>query len=445
MGVALNICMLRQKKFIYYCIASFLFISLIPLSEPYEGAQIQSRNLGEASDWWDLAAPIIPYVFRIDTQNEWGVFYGIILFFVALFFKKILEIYVLSRTQFLFFLLVFYLTAIFVFRGGRDGIAFALILFGLYMVQNLQTVKKYKFTKSVFIFFVFYIALSFKIALLPLIVIGLYIYISNKVRGKILFFSSIVFLIVASVLFMNSTQLISKYTKINKTFPAQQVMFYDLVSAYCWSSNKDVHKFVSNSLIIHNNYGSISQDICKNLSPNGWDTLHSKDSLKSGNSLINKISSDDSNKFDELQKAWLTYIYKYPKVYFEVKSNFVGQVLFMNNAYELGYPIFNLEYSNLPEVFRSILLLPSKILDYVYALTYFFALCFCIITLIRRQVFRSSMLILPIGVITNLVSFVADNGRYAIPYILLFWILFLCQSLKASVGGGMDLQSRGKL
>jgi hypothetical protein len=363
---------------------------------------------------------------------------------VVLFFKKILDVYVLTRTQFLFFLLVFYLTSVFVFRGGRDGIAFALILFGLYMVQSLQTKKKYKFTKSVFIFFIFYIAFSFKIALLPLIVIGLYIYISNKARGKLLFLSSTVFLIVASILFLNSNQLVSKYVKIDKTFPAQQVMFYDLVSAYCWSINKEAHKFVEDSLIIHNNNGLINQDICKNLSPNGWDTLHSKNFLKNGDLLINKISPNDSSKFNELRRAWITYIYKYPNAYLEVKSNFIGQVLFMNNAFELGDPIFSIKSGSLPEVVRTILLFPSKILDYAYALTYFFALGFCLIILMQRHVIRSSMLILPIGILTNLISFVADNGRYAIPYILLFWIVFLCQSLKAS-GGEMDLRSRGTL
>ena len=92
MRLPLNIDRLKQKKFIYYFIAFLIFISLIPLSEPYEGAQVQSNNLREASDWWDLASPIIPYIFRIDTQNEWRVFYGIILFFVTLFFKKILEV-----------------------------------------------------------------------------------------------------------------------------------------------------------------------------------------------------------------------------------------------------------------------------------------------------------------------------------------------------------------
>lgn len=446
MRLPLNIDRLKQKKFIYYFIAFLIFISLIPLSEPYEGAQVQSNNLREASDWWDLASPIIPYIFRIDTQNEWRVFYGIILFFVTLFFKKILEVNVLSKTQFLFFSLVFYLTAVFAIRGGRDGIAFALILFGLYMVQNLQSENKYRFSKSVFIFFIFYVAFSFKIALLPLIVIGLYIYNSNKFRKKLLFFGSVVFLIVASMLFLTSSQLVSKYTKINKTFPAQQVMFYDLVSAYCWSIDKEVHKFVDDSLVIHNDNGLINQDICKNLTPNGWDTLHSKDSLKSDNLLINKISANDSSKFYELQKAWITYIYKYPKVYFEVKSNFIGQVLFMNNAFERGDPIFSVESETLSGVFRSILLSPSKILDYVYASTYFFALGFCLVMLIQRRIIGSSIIILLIGMITNLLSFVADNGRYALPYILLFWIVFLCQSLKASVGDrSIYLRTKGTL
>ena len=223
-------------------------------------------------------------------------------------------------------------------------------------------------------------------------------------------------------------------------------MFYDLVSAYCWSIDKEVHKFVDDSLVIHNDNGLINQDICKNLTPNGWDTLRSKDSLKSDNLLINKISANDSSKFYELQKAWITYIYKYPKVYFEVKSNFIGQVLFMNNAFERGDPIFSVESETLSGVFRSILLSPSKILDYVYASTYFFALGFCLVMLIQRRIIGSSIIILLIGMITNLLSFVADNGRYALPYILLFWIVFLCQSLKASVGGrSIYLRTKGTL
>jgi hypothetical protein len=277
---------------------------------------------------------------------------------------------------------------------------------------------------------VLFIAANYKIALVPLIGFGLFVIYQTHNN---LFYSSIQFILfvfIAPVLIFGVRNELGKILEIRQAYPEQQIMFYDLASAYCWTSDPMVRKFSSKALENFTNTGYINEKFCSNLRPYGWDSLHSPlDTSVETNIFVQKIQYEDNIKFTKLKNYWLNYIVHHPKSYVEIRSNFLGQILSMNNAFTRGEPLLDLTTNSLTQLIRSLVLLPAKILDNFFITTYFFAIIFLTMSVFFLRNAILPYLILLLGLVASLLSFVADNGRYVIPYLLLFWILLLTKQI----------------
>jgi len=420
---------LNYRISILFLVVLFLILFIVPTIGPYEGAQIEIKSFQKLSNWWDLSSPLIPYFLNINSKFDWILFYSFLIFLILKSFIKSFIIENLNKKQFFGFLSLFYLSSIFSIIGGRDGIAFALIIYALSNLYKLDRNSNY-ILKIVMNYFILFIAANYKIALVPLIGFGLFVIHQTHDNLFNTSFKFILFVFVAPVLIFGVRNELTKILEIRNAYPEQQVMFYDLASAYCWTYDPEVRKFSSKALENFTNTGYINEKFCSNLKPYGWDSLHSpSDSSVETNILVQKIEYDDNIKFTKLKSHWLNYIVHYPKSYVEIRSNFFGQILSMNNAFTRGEPLLDLTTNSLAQLIRSLVLLPAKILDNFFITTYFFAITFLTLSVFFLKKCILPYLILFLGLVASLFSFVADNGRYVISYLLLFWIMLLANQI----------------
>lgn len=420
---------LKYRKYLLILIFLSLIIFVVPTIEPYEGSQTEIKSINKFSDWWDLSSPLVPFIFSVNSKIEWIIFYSFLLFLILKSFIKFFEFEALTKIQFLGFLGLFYLSSIFSIIGGRDGIAFALIFYALSNLYKLNRNKNYIMIVTINSLILF-IAANYKIAAVPFIGIGLFVITHLH---KNIFFTSlkfVFFVLIIPVLVIEVRNELGKILEIPRTYPEQQIMFYDLAGAYCWTTDPKVREFSSKALLNFTNTGYISETFCSNLKPYGWDSLHSTlGSSVENNLLVQKIKSGEYSKFNRLNNYWVNYIMRYPKSYAEIRSNFLGQILSMNNAFKRGEPLLYLSTNSITQSIRSVLLLPAKILDYFLITTYFFAIAFLALRVFGLKKYVAPYLVLFLGLVVNLFSFVADNGRYVVSYLLLFWILLLVDQI----------------
>lgn len=406
-----------------------IVVIIIPNVNPYEGSQMSTSEIKSTTDWWDVASPTIPRLLGLEENFiKWHIFQFFVLLSAAYGFRKLLSVDKNFRViHQVFYLIISYLVLTYSVLGSRDGIALSLILLGIALVtKTKQNSYLIIYIKLVLATIALLLASQFKVASVIIISFLVFITIAKPwlKRSQLLLFGLVSFVVLPWAA-LELDNWLTETIQIQRAYPEQQVMLYDLAGVGCWSTSEPAMDFAKNALGEFIEKSISDGQLCQYLVPYGWDSLK-KYTVQDDNSRQLMPTADES-KFLNLQRNWTDLLLKFPKDWVEFKTNVMGQVLFMSNFYDRTGNFIDIKKNEQPVTF-TLFLLPAKLLDKLFFLTYFFALSFIVASKTFYKSIRidsSAVFILAVGVVVNILTYVADNGRYSLPYVLLFWALVL--------------------
>lgn len=427
-----NIIMSFAGKFLKKAIPYVPFFVFFPFSvtpDPYEGSQTSLLQYQRMTDWWGNLAPVAPKLLNLEDWKSWLLFYFVVAFLGFIGLKRLLSLRQEQNYKIrLFRIFIYYLSLLFICQGSRDGIFFALSIFGLSYLLNLQDSKKFtlqSLSGIALASLMMSLGALFKIPIVPIILFAILILLHQIKKKRLsiyLIFTSIACCI--SIMTFLGDNYLNKTFKIDNSYPQQQVMFYDLTGISCWSASTGARLFAENKIENFLKLKSEKRIICSSLTPNGWDTLRLPYIDSSIEPPLIIVSTNDSGNYELLRNGWITTIRKYPKEWLGFKINLLGQSLVMSNAFSRGKSILNLDWSGLIAILRSTFILPAIILDDLYFLT--LAAAFVHLFLVSLQTNDKKQLLhfgfLLVSLMLTSITFVANNGRYVVTILLLYLV-----------------------
>lgn len=222
----------------------------------------------------------------------------------------------------------------------RDGIQFSLILLGISTLiftcrRKLSSLFKLKIFLSIAILTLgstFRPWISLSVAILTLGIIFEYGLI-DAVRFKKI--TTSVLLILITILPVSLELLISNSTKLEKSYPEQQVMIMDLTAAYCWGTSSISGEISANSLMLFSNEReTFLKKICQFYKGDSWVSItkNISPSSKGLTSDFKLISSNEKKTALKVRSNWLSYIINDPITYLQNKLQFGTKVLIAGDS-----------------------------------------------------------------------------------------------------------------
>jgi hypothetical protein len=222
-------------------------------------------------------------------------------------------------------------------------------------------------------------------------------------------------------------------TKVfTKSFPAQQVMLYDIANVYCWSQDEESRNFAAKILDSYRTGNAEGRTLCASAAPYGWDLLRLPWIEWSADTPLKQVSVEDENSYNNLTSDWLELIRIFPEEWLETKVNHIGQVLFMSNVFFAPVDIVDPNLGVL-DVLVWTALLPANILDSLLLTSLGFSFLISILILSRRPILGFITLLVQLtGLVVNSLTFIANNGRYTFFTVLLSILIALHLSFEVN-------------
>ncbi len=231
---------------------------------------------------------------------------------------------------------------------------------------------------------------------------------------------------------------LSKIAKMQSVYPEQQPIILDLAMNYCWGQSESIRKASEQALmgVVRPNYPV--ESVCAATNPFRWDDLHQdpKD-WEFSSPVIRIIDQPQEAKVRKLISDWIYVVIRNPADWLQVRLLFIGPVLFMSNSFvshvdaELDSKPLDLISNALwiPIHFTISLLDKMRITSLFLLFLFQFLLLFRFskneqaeTLIVRKEIYFSICSSIVTLTLANL-TFLAPNGRYVLPYILLNYIL----------------------
>ena len=408
----------------------------------YEGAQVGTKN---RSNWWGAIAPVVPQALGLDSSlASWRLFYSIVLIICYLLLIRIRRVFrqnPLSIQNFLYLFFV-YLAPIYILLNGRDGLLFFLLFVAIISSVTLEKTSKRgekpmrirnirRAFRISWVSLLIAFAALFKLALLPVVLAVfwacLYLLGILRIDIRIIMIVGMIFLSIV----MNEKM--ERFSNLSQSFPEQQVMVYDLAMAYCWSSNEQVRGLAERGISPIRNENRESRIVCGSLTPFGWDNLRFPFITWFADSPLRTIQPTELMIYKDVRKTWINLVTLKTKYWLEIKTNTLGQVLFMSNSLSTFTPSESNDGNAILSTIMRVASKPAQVLDQfrIFSLgaTLFWM---TLIAFYRRQFSIYPLILCVIGILNNLIVYVANNGRYTMSTVLSSIILLILIPLRTS-------------
>lgn len=434
----------RKRQKFYVSIAAIIFLfATFPGKGGLEGGQREILRMDQRSDNWGF---IVPFVYGNwpDLFGQWRfslVFLQLSLFWVGLWFL-LRDSWHFGRRRRLYIVFLVIFSSIFVSQLWRDATLLALATFGFgLLVKSMQLRVSAKVCLLSISVFVLHIAAMFKVLYgIVLGVIFLWLLIQSGLRKLIFFAPSVLIAGSISVLPYFIDKQFSTSHQLVKVFPEQQPIIFDLASSFCWGTSAEFTNAAARGLKIVLRPGMPVEATCASLRPNAWDNLHSNTSNIEWrfSSPLKRITGNQEERIERLRRQWINMIVDNPVDWIQVRMMYLGWTLILSNSFvpQNDSTTWEGALGNINEVLWNGFSLFAEILDKSRASSLFVAFVVVFISLVYsgfsskgvlRRFFSHSrdpiiglvVLLLTTGV--TMVGFVASNGRYVLPYILLVY------------------------
>ena len=422
-------------------------LSTFPGKGGLEGEQREIDSLSNRSDNWGF---LVPWIIG-DWPNVFGNWrYSLVLIQLGVLWTG-LYLFIKSKKigfnpQKVPLFACIYISTIFASQLWRDASLFAFTVLGLGILNtSLRVNRKLRYLLILISLAILIFAAMFK----PVfgVIIGafvLWFFLQEYNLNKKIIFLSLPLLSLMALAPMFIDKSLSNFVGLNKTYPEQQPIIFDLASNYCWGSSDQVVTAASEGLKIVLKKDFPIEATCASLRPNSWDNLHSNPMKWQFSSPLFRITGDDDTKVRQLEKKWMEMIIRNPIDWAQTRFFYLGPTLIMSNSFteqpSLSHDESLAEYINYYS--WKVISYPALILDKSRVTSLGFSLILLILILIWTLKIQSrkaiSIRLIDIyfaislnflTIVMTLISYTANNGRYVLPFILLNY-LFLIRSIK---------------
>lgn len=345
-----------------------------------------------------------------------------------------------------------YFVLVFSSAASRDGTIISFLILGLGLLTKSEF-ESSRIKSIVFLYFGFIIQII-GFALRPwlgLVIAPIYFWIlvkRNLIKkfNKLLILAATIFLVLGPLM---TDQAVKKIYHLNSNYPQQIVMIHDLTATYCWSANEHTALRAEKGLrLIATNKNSLIE-ICQFFRPNTWQGVQgitkNNPTTKGLSVPIKAIGLNDSVTYKNFQKIWISTILADPFTYFQNHLMFSTQVLFSGDSRNLRI-IHNVQdYLSTPNsqkfyaMIAGVFLLPLDIFTSLHLFSP--VITILIIYYFHKKkkfayeqqgyVFPFFCLILIFWILTTVIGFASDNGRYTLGgSVMIYLAMFLHSSGK---------------
>jgi hypothetical protein len=435
----------RNHIILITCVSVFLF-ALFPGKGGLEGDQRDIVGMSNRSDNWGF---IVPFLVG-NWPNFWGhwrfslVVLQLILFWVGLWLllkrswdknNRGMKIVIIGFTFF---------SSIFVSQLWRDATLLGLSTFGLGLLSKASSCRSnYKYALIFSSLLMLHFAAMFKV--LYGTILGfffLWILIQDQVKRRFFIFPSLAIAIsLAFTPYLLDKQL-TKIAGLQKVFPEQQPMIFDLASSYCWGPSDQLVADAAKGLELVKRPGFPLQSICASLRPTSWDNLHSSPYQWQFNSPIIRITGDQEDKVTQLRNKWISMIINNPIDWAQVRLMYLGWTLTLSNSFvpQNDSNTWGGLVGELNKVVWSGIYNFASAVDKLRLSSILWALLIILVLILRAALislgnkrefyFHARDQFVAVGVLLGttgltIFGFVASNGRYVLPYVLLTYLMLL--------------------
>ena len=429
---------------IYFLITLVNLIVVFLSRGPIEGDARQFDEHVKGSDWYGPLPPLLYGRWPINGEN-WDLTLSLVqvLSFCIGFFLLInlsaLHFRLLEATL---QLCIYWVGMVFCSQLWRDSSLLAFMILGFGLIRfNLRFHKRFRHFYFAIGLALILFASTFKFIFAPIISLLLLLYLRKEVR-----FDRKMILVLITLVLSTSfvpylvNKSLSNWMSLEKSFPEQQPIIFDITSIYCWGSSPESNALAIKALSVLKKPNYPDPVICSSLEPTGWDTLRTDRPLWEYSSPLRPLTNEKDVRI--LIQDWLDLIVNYPQEYIEIKFIQSTQVLSMANA--LGpRTTRNLEFlsenSNVNYLIEFLTKLP-RMLDKLRVFSLAFLFVIVLLTLLsfshthkvsflkalkqEMELFLLlSCIMFQVGLTT--ISFVSNNGRYSLPFVVMEYIYFL--------------------
>jgi hypothetical protein len=428
----------KLQAVIFWILILLVVIGIYP-GTGGEGGQRDLVGLDQKTDWWNFGTAalyglwpngLLPWAYTLTIIQL--IIYAVGVYLIAKSFNPGANQKILTGISLI--------GALFVCQLWRDATLFSIQTLSIGLVAQLKTLKH----RTDFIIVLLALSLNlisglFKPIFAPIGVLIFFLVVATKTRNsgykKLI---AVCVLLFAPVPFAADRQL-NKTFDLVKSYPDQQVYIYDLAKLYCWGFSPDTvlesKKALKPLLTSPDNF----EAVCASLSPTGWDALRVRIPEVSSSPALQPLVSAQGIELHNLRESWIQIIAAKPIDWLMTKTSDGAQVLFMANAFHM--PGLYAEDSE-SWILKSgnwliqALLLPILILDKIRFFSIGFTLFIGALLVYfnrTRSNFslpkeRALFAFLTLNVITlgfATLAFIANNGRYVLPYMFLSYFYLL--------------------
>lgn len=336
-------------------------------------------------------------------------------------------------------------------QQSRDGTLFAFVFFGIALLNRNQQDNSlsmghfYEFLAYSFIVF----GLSFRPWLSPavlLLVIVMKVRI-QKLKGLISLGSLAIFVTILCAPIVTEAYS-SHFLKTSSRYPFQLVIIHDLTSTACLAANTNSINSAIQGLSPLSNSSNLSGTLCQFYRPNTWQAVANKNSDDdTTRNLIEPIRlTSSAEEFHTLRSNWASLILSDIRSYLQIKFMLSSQVIFASQtklSFDINSEIAESVPSNLSQLLTRILkvlMIPWFISSQLYLITpgmfliFFFSFRRWLSVYVDSQVILYLILSSAIvSLVSTVLLFVSDNGRYLTPILLLCYFLLILPKSRVKV------------
>ncbi len=404
-----------------------------------EGSQREIAGLEDKIDWWNFSTAFL-YGYWPTTFNNWQ--FTLTILQMSCYALGIYSFYKLlsSHRYKVFFLIPAVIGGYFVMQLWRDASLLSFSVLALSLVADLgrKSIANQTFRIGASLTLLVLSSL-FKPVFAPLLFLVLFLMIHTKFKTKLIKLIAFFCILLSSLLPVFLDRQLSLMAGLNKSYPEQQVFIYDLSKMYCWGFSPSVIEKSKEALEPLMTSADSSEAICASLSPTGWDSLRVSSQEVNASPALRTLSENEASELATLRSNWIGLIVQSPMEWLLVKVSDVAQVLTMANAFHMP-GIFQNPSDNffvlLGDILLKVLLLPIQILDKFRLLSMGAGFLIGFVLLYwnkqrselsqnRQAIILNFLLINSLTVSLATLAFIANNGRYVLPYLLVSYLYLI--------------------
>lgn len=435
---------LNKTRVSIFILTLIIAISVYPGKTALEGDQRNLLSPAERTDNWGFLTVFI--------YGEWPNLFGNWRYTLILFqlFMSVLGFLLLTDDltfrnvkQFCLFYLLFFVSVMFSIQLWRDSSLYSFSLFGFGVINFAH---KRTGQLKVMLFLIGGASLIFASMFKPflsLAIVPLLYWLLWQKKGEFSKKAKLLKVAALSIFILAPTILNSNFSSLmhlKRVYPEQQPIVLDLAMNYCWGTSEAIRNSAESSLttLVRPNYPI--ETVCAATNPFRWDDLHQDPKTWLYSSPISRLTGERAkSEVSRLISNWLNLIWRNPVDWIQVRLLFLGPVLFMSNSFvSENTPKSELNFvQKLNDSSWKLLYVLVSSLDKMRITSLFFLLCLQVFLFYRFftaskesgynvnldlffSIF-SSACILVLGIVT----FLAPNGRYILPYVLLNYMMLL--------------------